>query len=156
MKKTTLVLAAAMIFTVFSCSNESTVNPRPESEILQNVFISGFVDGYFDLDDTDETEAVPDGTQVFATINTSYQVSNDADVDYVDKTYVTTVGSDGTYSFEIPVGPDGAEIYIRFPQIRTTITSGSEDEDNVIIDGGGSWVEILPGESQFVDFTYND
>jgi len=148
-----IALAVSVLtMTLIGCSNENSVNPRPE---LSTATITGFV--YAELDETNaEDETVPAGTKVVAIIDSRELVLDPSNnVEYGLKYYETTVGQDGSYTLEVEVGNWPIEVYIIPADFRFEVETGGDPEERIFEGSDADTdIEVYKGGTFIVDLYY--
>ena len=92
MNKKLLIIISFVALIFISCSDDETTIVNGKATI------SGIATCQLDLTNS-ETEFVPAGTKIIATINTEDLVNSpDANITYPDRIFTTTVGSNGKYN----------------------------------------------------------
>lgn len=155
-----LGLALILVFTSSCEKDEDINNPTPT---LSTATITGFVYANLDLsNDTNEFggyemqyEKAPNGTILHAYIDAEDFVSEpQAGVVYQNLSYTTTVGNDGSYTFELPAVNKDVTVRItadEFSYNKIVNDSTNEMTNYAIMEQSPS---IIAGISKIIDFYY--
>jgi hypothetical protein len=161
MKKLVYASIAVVAIAISSCSNENSVNPRPVDQVISKATVTGIVRA--ELNNTipspslggsfANAEFIPAllAPKVVASINTRDLVLSPASgVTYARKFFEATVGADGSYSFEVEIGPKGSiDVELTYSNFRSdVILSASTTDKGVIFNGGTQTVTVTKGRNE--------
>ncbi len=146
----TFLVGSVLVFS--ACQNENSVNPRPDSETIGKVIISGRVRA--ELNTTNAVlENIPDGFKVVAEVWTRELVLNPASgIAYPNKFYEATI-TGGQYSIEVEAGPYGTDVTLYFPEFRADVQTATTPQSTVF-SSQTRFITVVRGVNQIIDVNY--
>lgn len=153
MKKFVFYSLVAILFSgiaLTSCEKYEVSTPYEINDSI-TATITGYVKAPLDLSNTDE-EYAPAGTKIY--LQVSLQEFNPNAPAGEFKTYSTTVGSDGMYSFSLPSNDNGVDFTIipedfRYNQIQWDTTSV-----DVIFSANSHEGTVISNQTYIYDINY--
>jgi len=142
------ILAFSIAFT--SCEKYEVSTPYEINDSI-TATITGYVKAPLDLSDTDE-EFAPSGTKIY--LKVSLQEFNPNAPQGEFKTYSTTVGSDGTYSFSLPSNDNGIDFTIIPEDFRTNQIQWDDSSEEVIFSANEHSSTVISNQTYIYDINY--
>ncbi len=145
-----VVLGIVSIAIISSCEKYEVSTPYEINDSI-TATISGYVYADLNLQETGK-EYAPTGTTIF--IQVELQQYNPHAPNGEFKTYSTTVGSDGTYSFNLPSNDNGVNFTIIPESFRAEQLQWDDTYEDVVFNAATQNAGVVSSENYIYDIVY--
>lgn len=153
MKKIVSFSLAAILFlgiALTSCEKYEASTPYEINDSI-TATITGYVKAPLDLSNTDE-EFAPSGTKIYLQVSLREYNPNAPLGEF--KTYSTTVGSDGKYTFNLPSNENGINFTLIPEDFRANQTQWDDSTEEVVFTANQHSGDVISNQTYIFDINY--